>query len=187
VGLPTTSTMMFGHIERTAHVAHHLLELLNLQKRTNGITEFVPLPFVADEAPIFRRGQARPGPTFKETILVHSVARILFQDQINNIQGSWVKMGLPGLKFLLSSGINDIGGVLMNESITRSAGASFGQELRLEEVVGIANELNLNLHQRNTLYDSLNNNLQDLISLQSIPLISINNDYHQPKQLINIK
>ena len=186
VGLPTTSTMMFGHIERTAHVAHHLLELLNLQKRTNGITEFVPLPFVADEAPIFRRGKARPGPTFKETILVHSVARILFQGQINNIQGSWVKMGLPGLKFLLSSGINDIGGVLMNESITRSAGASFGQELRLEEVAGISNELNLNLHQRNTLYDSLNNNLQDLISLQSIPLISINNDYHQPKQLINI-
>jgi FO synthase len=186
VGLPTTSTMMFGHIEKTAHVAHHLLELLNLQKKTNGITEFVPLPFVADEAPIFRRGQARPGPTFKETILVHSVARILFQGQINNIQGSWVKMGLPGLKFLLSSGINDIGGVLMNESITRSAGASFGQELRLEEVEGIVNELGLNLQQRNTLYDSLNSNLRDLISLQSIPLIPINNDYHQPKKLINI-
>jgi FO synthase len=186
VGLPTTSTMMFGHIEKTAHVAHHLLELLNLQKKTNGITEFVPLPFVADEAPIFRRGQARPGPTFKETILVHSVARILFQGQINNIQGSWVKMGLPGLKFLLSSGINDIGGVLMNESITRSAGASFGQELRLEEVEGIVNELGLNLQQRNTLYDSLNSNLRDLISLQSIPLIQINNDYHQPKKLINI-
>ena len=186
VGLPTTSTMMFGHIEKTTHVAQHLLELLNLQKRTNGITEFVPLPFVADEAPIFRRGQARPGPTFKETILVHSVARILFQGQINNIQGSWVKMGLPGLKFLLSSGINDIGGVLMNESITRSAGASFGQELRLEEVEGIVNELGLNLQQRNTLYDSLNSNLQDLISLQSIPLIPINNDYHKPKKLINI-
>ena len=187
VGLPTTSTMMFGHIERAAHVAHHLLELLNLQKRTNGITEFVPLPFVADEAPIYRRGQARPGPTFKETILVHSVARILFQGQINNIQGSWVKMGLPGLKFLLSSGINDIGGVLMNESITRSAGASFGQELQLKDVVGIANELNLNIQQRNTLYDPLDNNLHELINLQSIPLISINNDYHQPKKLINIK
>jgi FO synthase len=186
VGLPTTSTMMFGHVERAAHVAHHLLELLNLQQRTNGITEFVPLPFVADEAPIYRRGHARPGPTFKETILVHSVARILFQGQINNIQGSWVKMGLPGLKFLLSSGINDIGGVLMNESITRSAGASFGQELRLEDVVGIANELNLNIQQRNTLYDSLDNNLHDLINLQSIPLISINNDYHQPKKLTNI-
>ena len=186
VGLPTTSTMMFGHIEKTSHVAHHLFELLNLQKKTNGITEFVPLPFVADEAPIFRRGQARPGPTFKETILVHSVARILFQGQINNIQGSWVKMGLSGLKFLLSSGINDIGGVLMNESITRAAGASFGQELRLEEVERIVNELGLNLQQRNTLYDSLNNNLHDLISLQSIPLIPINNDYHKPKKLINI-
>ena len=186
VGLPTTSTMMFGHVERNSHVAHHLLKLLNLHQKTNGITEFVPLPFVADEAPIFRRGQARPGPTFKETILVHSVARILFQGQINNIQGSWVKMGLPGLKFLLSSGINDIGGVLMNESITRSAGASFGQELKLEEVIGIADELELNLQQRNTLYDSLNNNLRDLISLQSIPLIPINNDYHQPKKLINI-
>ena len=186
VGLPTTSTMMFGHVEKTFHVAHHLFELLNLQKKTNGITEFVPLPFVADEAPIFRRGQARPGPTFKETILVHSVARILFQGHINNIQGSWVKMGLQGLKFLLSSGINDIGGVLMNESITRSAGASFGQELQLEEVEGIVNELELNLQQRNTLYDSLNNNLQGLISMQSIPLIPINNDYHQPKKLINI-
>ena len=186
VGLPTTSTMMFGHIEKTSHVAHHLFELLNLQKKTNGITEFVPLPFVADEAPIFRRGQARPGPTFKETILVHSVARILFQGQINNIQGSWVKMGLSGLKFLLCSGINDIGGVLMNESITRAAGASFGQELRLEEVERIVNELGLNLQQRNTLYDSLNNNLHDLISLQSIPLIPINNDYHKPKKLIKI-
>ena len=186
VGLPTTSTMMFGHVERNSHVAHHLLKLLNLQQKTNGITEFVPLPFVADEAPIFRRGQARPGPTFKETILVHSVARILFQGQINNIQGSWVKMGLAGLKFLLTSGINDIGGVLMNESITRSAGASFGQELRLEEVIGIADELEFNLQQRNTLYDSLNNNLRDLISLQSIPLIPINNDYHQPKKLISI-
>jgi FO synthase len=110
----------------------------------------------------------------------------LFQGQINNIQGSWVKMGLPGLKFLLSSGINDIGGVLMNESITRSAGASFGQELQLKDVVGIANELNLNIQQRNTLYDPLNINLHDLINLQSIPLISINNDYHQPKKLINI-
>ena len=95
-------------------------------------------------------------------------------------------MGLAGLKFLLTSGINDIGGVLMNESITRSAGASFGQELRLEEVIEIADELKLNLQQRNTLYDLLNNNLRDLIGMQSISLIPINNDYHQPKKLINI-
>jgi FO synthase len=142
------------------------------------------LPFVADEAPIYRRGKSRPGPTFKETILVHSVARILFNGSINNIQGSWVKMGLPGLKYLLSSGINDIGGVLMNESITRSAGASFGQELNLDDVISIADELNLNLKQRNTLYEPLSNNLQDLINFQSIPLIPIINDYHQPKKII---
>jgi FO synthase len=161
------------------------MKLLTLQMSTNGLTEFVPLPFVADEAPIFRRGQSRPGPTFKETILVHSVARILFNGSINNIQGSWVKMGLPGLKYLLSSGINDIGGVLMNESITRSAGASFGQELNLDDVACIAEELNLNLKQRNTLYEPIKNNLQNLINLQSTSLIPIINEYNQPKQIIN--
>ena len=185
VGLPSTSTMMFGHVENMSHVAHHLLKLNNLQLETNGITEFVPLPFVADEAPIYRKGLARPGPTFKESILVHSVARILFNGKINNIQGSWVKMGLPGLKFLLTAGINDIGGVLMNESITRSAGAAFGQELFLEDVLKITDELDLNLIQRNTLYHSMPNRIKDLIEFQSIPLLPINNDYHQPKKIIN--
>jgi FO synthase len=185
IGLPTTSTMMFGHVENMSHVAHHLLKLHSLQLDTNGLTEFVPLPFVAEEAPIFRRGMARPGPTFKETILVHSVARILFHGNINNIQGSWVKMGLPGLKFLLTAGINDIGGVLMNESITRSAGASFGQELPLDEVLKITEELGLNLKQRNTLYQSVQSNLQDLIKSQLIPLLPILNEYHQPKNIIN--
>ena len=173
VGLPSTSTMMFGHVENMSHVAHHLLKLNNLQLETNGITEFVPLPFVADEAPIYRKGLARPGPTFKESILVHSVARILFNGKINNIQGSWVKMGLPGLKFLLTAGINDIGGVLMNESITRSAGAAFGQELFLEDVLKITDELDLNLIQRNTLYHSMPNRIKDLIELQSLSLIHI--------------
>ena len=163
VGLPSTSTMMFGHVENMSHVAHHLLKLNNLQLETNGITEFVPLPFVADEAPIYRKGLARPGPTFKESILVHSVARILFNGKINNIQGSWVKMGLPGLKFLLTAGINDIGGVLMNESITRSAGAAFGQELFLEDVLKITDELDLNLIQRNTLYHSMPNRIKDCL------------------------
>ena len=185
VGLPTTSTMMFGHVENMTHVAHHLLKLYRLQLETNGLTEFVPLPFVAEEAPIFRKGLARPGPTFKETILVHSVARILFHGTINNIQGSWVKMGLPGLKFLLSSGINDIGGVLMNESITRSAGASFGQELHMHDVKKITDELGLLLTQRNTLYQPLQNNIEDLMRSQSIPLLPINNEYHQPKKIVN--
>lgn len=185
VGLPTTSTMMFGHVENMTHIAHHLLKLYYLQLETNGITEFVPLPFVAEEAPIYRKGLARPGPTFKETILIHSVARILFHGTINNIQGSWVKMGLPGLKFLLSAGINDIGGVLMNESITRSAGASFGQELHLNDVRNITDELGLSLTQRNTLYKPLQNNIEDLMIAQSIPLLPINNEYHQPKKIVN--
>ena len=94
-------------------------------------------------------------------------------------------MGLPGLKFLLSAGINDIGGVLMNESITRSAGASFGQELHLNDVRKITDELGLSLTQRNTLYKPLQNNIEDLISAQSIPLLPINNEYHQPKKIVN--
>ncbi len=186
IGLPTTSTMMFGHIENMSHISHHLLKLHRLQLDTNGLTEFVPLPFVADEAPIFRRGLARPGPTFKESILVHSVARILFNGNLNNIQGSWVKMGLAGLKYLLTAGINDIGGVLMNESITRSAGASFGQELYLDEVLKIIDELELNLIQRNTLYQPLQNDINELIKYQSIPLLPINNEYHQPKKMNNL-
>ena len=186
VGLPTTSTMMFGHVENMSHVAEHLLKLLQLQSKTNGITEFVPLPFVAEEAPIYRRGLSRPGPTFKETILVHAVSRILFNNSIDNIQGSWVKMGLPGLKFLLSSGINDVGGILMNESITKSAGASFGQELSLKNVLEITNELELNLVQRNTLYQTINKtDINNLIQSQSIPLLPINNEYHKPIKNLN--
>ncbi len=183
VGLPTTSTMMFGHVENMKHVAHHLASIQKIQLETSGITEFVPLPFVAEEAPIYRRGLSRPGPTFKEAVVVHSVSRILFHNTIKNIQGSWVKMGLPGLKVLLSAGINDVGGVLMNESITKAAGASFGQELELDKVLEITQSLGLNLVQRNTLYRTLNTNMSKLVDLQKIPLEPIVNDYHPPSQL----
>ena len=183
VGLPTTSTMMFGHVENMKHVAHHLPSIQKIQLETSGITEFVPLPFVAEEAPIYRRGLSRPGPTFKEAVLVHSVSRILFHNTIKNIQGSWVKMGLPGLKVLLSAGINDVGGVLMNESITKAAGASFGQELELDKVLEITQSLGLNLVQRNTLYRTLNTNMSKLVDLQKIPLEPIVNDYHPPLPL----
>lgn len=183
VGLPTTSTMMFGHVENMKHVAHHLASIQKIQLETSGITEFVPLPFVAEEAPIYRRGLSRPGPTFKEAVVVHSVSRILFHNTIKNIQGSWVKMGLPGLKVLLSAGINDVGGVLMNESITKAAGASFGQELELDKVLEITQSLGLNLVQRNTLYRTLNTNMSKLVDLQKIPLKPIVNDYHPPSQL----
>ena len=184
VGLPTTSTMMFGHVENMSHVARHFGVLKAIQNKTNGITEFVPLPFVASEAPIYMRGLSRPGPTFKESVLVHAAARIFFYDSIDNIQGSWVKMGLPGLKFLLSAGINDVGGILMNESITKAAGASFGQELNLADVDRIAKSLDLDLVQRNTLYQKLDSQISDLSKSQSIPLLPILNEYHKPSATI---
>ncbi|MDC0090786.1 5-amino-6-(D-ribitylamino)uracil--L-tyrosine 4-hydroxyphenyl transferase CofH [Gammaproteobacteria bacterium] len=184
VGLPTTSTMMFGHVENMSHVASHFGELKAIQNKTNGITEFVPLPFVASEAPIYMRGLSRPGPTFKESVLVHAAARIFFYDSIDNIQGSWVKMGLPGLKFLLSAGINDVGGILMNESITKAAGASFGQELNLAHVDRITKSLDLDLVQRNTLYQKLDSQISDLSKSQSIPLLPIVNEYHKPSKTI---
>jgi FO synthase len=112
--------------------------------------------------------------------LIHVAARIFFYDSINNIQGSWVKMGLPGLKFLLSAGINDVGGILMNESITKAAGAAFGQELNLADVDQIAKSLDLDLVQRNTLYHKLDSNISDLFNSQSIPLLPIVNEYHKP-------
>ena len=130
------------------------------------------------------RGLSRPGPTFKESVLVHAAARIFFYDSIDNIQGSWVKMGLPGLKFLLSAGINDVGGILMNESITKAAGASFGQELNLADVDRIAKSLDLDLIQRNTLYQKLDSQISDLSKSQSIPLLPILNEYHKPSATI---
>jgi FO synthase len=167
-----------------SHVARHFGELKAIQNKTNGITEFVPLPFVSSEAPIYMRGLSRPGPTFKESVLVHAAARIFFYDSIDNIQGSWVKMGLPGLKFLLSAGINDVGGILMNESITKAAGASFGQELNLADVDRIAKSLDLDLIQRNTLYQKLDSQISDLSKSQSIPLLPILNEYHKPSATI---
>lgn len=129
VGLPTTSTIMFGHVEEPRHVASHLLILANLQRRTQGITEFVPLPFVHMEAPLFLKGRSRRGPTWREVALVHAVARIVFNGLIDNIQASWVKLGPDGASLALQYGVNDLGGTLMNESITRAAGTVHGQGL----------------------------------------------------------
>ena len=139
IGLPTTSTMMFGHVENYYDIAKHMHELKSLQLESNGITEFVPLPYVASEAPMYLRGLSRSGPSFRESVLVHSISRIYFNESIKNIQGSWVKMGYAGLSYLLDSGINDVGGILMNETITRSAGATHGQELDLIYIKNITN------------------------------------------------
>jgi FO synthase len=125
---------------------------LDLQKRTGGITEFVPLPFVAGEAPMYRRGQSRRGPTLREAVLMHAVARLVLAGRINNIQTSWVKMGLQGAKVCLQAGANDIGGTLMNESITRAAGAIHGQEMKPEILEAAVKSCGRQPYQRNTLY-----------------------------------
>jgi FO synthase len=128
-GLRTTSTIMFGSMEGPESWARHLIVLRDLQARTGGFTEFVPLPFVHMEAPSFRKGRARRGPTWEETVKMHAVARLALRGYIDNIQVSWVKCGLDGSQAILQSGANDLGGTLMNESISRAAGASHGQEV----------------------------------------------------------
>jgi FO synthase len=127
-GLRTTATIMYGHIDRPRHWASHLLQIRTLQRRTGGFTEFVPLPFVHMEAPMYLKGKARRGPSFREAVLMHAVARLVFHGLIDNIQASWVKMGRDGVAACLNAGVNDLGGSLMNESITRAAGSGHGQE-----------------------------------------------------------
>ena len=128
VGLKTTATIMYGHIDTPRHWAAHLMHIRRLQQATGGFTEFVPLPFVHMEAPMYLRGRARKGPTFREAVLMHAVARLVFHGLIDNIQASWVKMGANGVQVCLQAGVNDLGGSLMNESITRAAGSGHGQE-----------------------------------------------------------
>jgi radical SAM domain protein, CofH subfamily len=152
VGLRTTATIMYGHLEQPRHWARHLLRIKALQARTGGFTEFVPLPFVHMEAPIFWKGRARKGPTFREAVLMHAVARLVLFPHINNIQVSWVKMGQDGVKACLQAGANDLGGTLMNESITRAAGGEFGQELPPTQMEKIIRSLDRLPQQRTTLY-----------------------------------
>ncbi|MCH7506869.1 MAG: 5-amino-6-(D-ribitylamino)uracil--L-tyrosine 4-hydroxyphenyl transferase CofH [Proteobacteria bacterium] len=152
LGLATTSTIMFGHVDQYHHWAIHLLRILEQQRRSGGITEFVPLPFVADEAPIYRRGQSRRGPTLRESVLMHAVSRLVLSPHISNIQTSWVKMGLKGASLCLRAGANDIGGTLMNESITRAAGAKHGQEMKPAILESTIRSCQRQPYQRNTLY-----------------------------------
>jgi FO synthase len=154
IGFRTTATIMYGHMEQTKHWARHLLRLKNLQVRTNGFTEFVPLPFVHMEAPIYWKGRARKGPTFREAVLLHAVARLVLYPHITNIQVSWVKLGSEGIKAVLQAGANDLGGTLMNESITRAAGGEFGQELPPEQMEAIISSIGRIPLQRTTLYGS---------------------------------
>ncbi len=155
IGLRATATLMFGHIDHPAAWANHLEVIRQIQRRTGGFTEFVPLPFVHMGAPIFLRGQSRPGPTWDEVVLVHSVARIAFDGLIPNIQASWVKLGLDGGARLLDAGCNDLGGTLMGEIITRSAGAQHGQEVTPEEFVETIRGAGRDPARRSTTYQVL--------------------------------
>jgi len=152
VGLRSNVTLMFGHADTPRSWAHHLLRAREQQLSSGGFTEFVPLPFVPMEAPMYVKGLARRGPTFRETLLVHAVGRLALHPWITNIQASWVKLGPEGTREALRAGVNDLGGTLMNESISRSAGSEHGQELppeRMEELIRSAGRIP---RQRTTLY-----------------------------------
>jgi len=152
VGLRTTATMMFGHVERPVHWARHLSRLRTLQERTGGFTEFVPLPYVHMEAPMYRKGRSRSGPTWREAVLVHAVARLALHPVLANIQVSWVKMGPQGVRACLQAGANDLGGTLMNESISRAAGTQHGQELPPADMEALIRSAGRTPQQRTTLY-----------------------------------
>ncbi len=152
VGYRTTATIMYGHVDGPRNWARHLLRLRALQKRTRGFTEFVPLPFVHMEAPLYLKGLARKGPTFREAVLMHAVARLALHPWFENVQTSWVKMGPEGVAACLRAGVNDLGGTLMNESITRAAGSEHGQELPPSDMEALIRKLGRVPRQRTTAY-----------------------------------
>jgi FO synthase len=148
----TTATIMYGHIEEYKHIARHLTRVRDLQKKTGGFTEFVILPFIHMESPMYLKGGARKGPTFREAVLIHAISRLVLHPYFKNIQASWTKLGHDGVKACLKAGVNDIGGTLMNETITRAAGASHGQETSPEEMEEIILSLGRTPRQRTTTY-----------------------------------
>lgn len=152
IGLRSNITIMFGSVEQPKHWARHLIRTKDLQKQTGGFTEFVPLPFVHMASPIYLRKQSKRGPTFRETILMHAVARLFYGELVPNIQVSWVKLGLEGATQALSAGVNDLGGTLINENISRAAGAEHGQQATAEDFLDITEPLGRTLTQRTTLY-----------------------------------
>jgi FO synthase len=152
VGLRSNITIMFGSVEQPVHWARHIVRTRDLQKETGGFTEFVGLPFVHMAAPIYLQRKARRGPTWREVVLMHAVARIAYRGLIDNIQASWVKLGVDGARQLLLAGVNDLGGTLVNENISRAAGASHGQGLVEDDFRALVEPLGRILEQRTTLY-----------------------------------
>ena len=156
LGLPTTATMMYGHIDSPEHWAAHIGKIRSIQKQTGGFTEFVPLGFVHYESPLYMNTpNVRPGPTAEENIRVHAISRLMLDGWIDNIQASWVKLGPEYAQQMLQSGANDLGGTLMNESISRAAGGKNGQEIEPEDMVRMISAAGRDPVRRNTLYDAV--------------------------------
>ena len=152
VGLRSSSTMMYGHVDTPAHWVGHLNVLRGIQDRTGGFTEFVPLPFVHQSAPLYLAGAARPGPTHRDNRAVHALARIMLHGRIPNIQTSWVKLGAERTRVMLRGGANDLGGTLMEETISRMAGSEYGSAKTVAELVDIAEGIGRPARQRTTTY-----------------------------------
>ncbi|MCC6889258.1 MAG: 5-amino-6-(D-ribitylamino)uracil--L-tyrosine 4-hydroxyphenyl transferase CofH [Hyphomicrobiales bacterium] len=183
-GLRTTATIMYGHVERPIHWARHLLRLRALQERTGGLTEFVPLPCVPMETPIYLRGRARSGPSYREAVLMHAVARLALHPYVTNIQASWVKMGQEGVKACLDAGANDLGGTLMNESITRAAGAVHGEELLPAQIEALIRAVGREPVQRTTLYQDAPTSRRDA-SFRARPLApSVDQPLRRDEQVV---
>ena len=180
-GFNTTATIMFGHVDRPEHWAAHLLAIRNLQKETSGFTEFVPLPYVAMEAPMYLKGNSRRGPSYREALLMHAVPRLVFNGYISNIQTSWVKMGIEGAMHALNAGANDLGGSLMNESITRAAGAEHGQEWHPSQIEEQIRAWGRTPRMRNTLYTEAPESQREraMSAAELIPIENLDAGKHQ--------
>jgi len=152
VGLRSNVTIMFGSIEHPVHWARHLVRTRDLQDETGGFTEFVPLPFVHMASPIYLQRRSRRGPTFREVLLMHAVGRIAYAGSLDNVQASWVKLGPEGVGQLLRAGVNDLGGTLIDENISRAAGAEHGQGMDEASFRDLVEPLGRSLAQRTTLY-----------------------------------
>ena len=171
LAIPTTSTIMYGHMESPVHWVKHMNLLRDIQHDTSGFTEFVPLSMIYQEAPMYHDhsvGNLRPGPSGVEVVKLHAVARLMLGASIRNIQSSWVKEGPKLAQYLLAAGANDVGGTLMNESISTSAGAQYGQLLQPRELRRLIRDAGRVPAQRNTKYDLLN--VFDRDSDESTPL-----------------
>jgi FO synthase len=155
LGIRSSSTMMYGHVDHPKHWLAHMRLLCRIQDETGGFTEFVPLPFVHQSSPIYLAGVARPGPTARDNRAVHAVARLLMHGRIDNIQCSWVKLGVDGTRLMLRSGANDVGGTLMEETISRMAGADHGSAKTVEELTQIAAGIGRPVRQRTTTYERI--------------------------------